>query len=176
MSDITAIDEKQSMDTSKKPSHVHAAPHDFLDAMEGGVVHEGTYTDIPAPNVAQRYINKLEAMAGMESRGIERVTEEERATRTELIDYIQMSLIWFSSNITANNLTVGLLGPLVFGVGLKDSMLLGVFGTLVGSAGTGYISTFGPKSGNRTLVYVGPCLADVRPNVWSCSSECRTQD
>lgn len=159
MSDITATDEKQSMDISKRAPHVHAAPHDLLEAMEGGVIHEGTYTDIPAPNTFQRYVNKLESLAGVEARGIERVTEEERVTKTRLADYLQMALIWFSSNITANNLTVGLLGPAAFYVGLRDAMIIAAFGSFVGSVGTGYISTFGPMSGNRTLVYVDPWVS-----------------
>lgn len=35
---------------------------------------------------------------------------------------------------------------------MTDSMLLGVFGAIAGSAGTAYISSCGPLSGNRTLV------------------------
>ena len=31
-------------------------------------------------------------------------------------------------------------------------MIIGAFGSLAGACGTGYISTFGPLSGNRTLV------------------------
>jgi len=127
-------------------THDHAAPHDYLSAVENG-------EDVPVPpNPLQRWVLTLERQAGVEARGIERVPESLRAKKTTLMDYVQMCLIWFSANLTANNLMVGLLGPLLFGLGLTDGMLLGTFGSLLGSAGAGYISTFGPISGNRTLV------------------------
>ena len=45
-----------------------------------------------------------------------------------------------------------MLGPLAYDLGFTDSALCCVFGTLLGSAGAGYMSTFGPESGNRTMV------------------------
>jgi len=45
-----------------------------------------------------------------------------------------------------------MLGPLAYDLGFIDSALCCVFGTLLGSAGAGYMSTFGPESGNRTMV------------------------
>ncbi|KAK0612628.1 hypothetical protein B0T17DRAFT_593520 [Bombardia bombarda] len=44
--------------------------------------------------------------------------------------------MWFSANISANNLAVGLFGPLVFGLGCS----------------TAYTRIWGPQSGNRTMV------------------------
>ncbi|OIW23409.1 hypothetical protein CONLIGDRAFT_585441 [Coniochaeta ligniaria NRRL 30616] len=88
----------------------------------------------------------------MESRGIQRVPESLRERETTFADYAQMSVIWFSSNITANNILVGLLGPLLFGVGLVDAMVLGAFGAMLGAACTGYVGSFGPMSGCRTMV------------------------
>lgn len=41
---------------------------------------------------------------------------------------------------------------MVFNLGLTDAMLTGTFGTLLGAIATSYIATFGPASGNRTLV------------------------
>ena len=104
-------------------------------------------------NFMYRFARRLEELAGAEARGIERVPEWEREERkTSLADYIQMGLIWFSSNLTANNITLGMLGPLTFELGLTDCLLLGTFGSMVGAIGVAYISTFGPMSGNRTLV------------------------
>jgi hypothetical protein len=92
----------------------------------------------------------------VETRGIERVPESDRPAKATPADFIQIMLIWFSANLTLNNLTLGLLGPLVFYVGLKDAMWLGAFGSIAGSLGTAYMSTFGPLSGNRTLVRQEP--------------------
>ncbi|OJJ43911.1 hypothetical protein ASPZODRAFT_154396 [Penicilliopsis zonata CBS 506.65] len=91
-------------------------------------------------------------MLGLEARGIERVPESLRSHEASLRDYVQIALIWFSSNLTANNIILGFLGPLTFNVGLVDGMVVATFGLLVGCSATSYISTFGPVSGNRTLV------------------------
>ncbi|CZR55572.1 related to nucleoside transporter [Phialocephala subalpina] len=70
---------------------------------------------IPTPtNTLQRLANRLETIAGIEARGIERVPESERERKYAAKDYLYMAMIWFSAN--------------------------------------SYISTFGPMSGNRTLV------------------------
>ncbi|KAF1843782.1 uncharacterized protein K460DRAFT_378857 [Cucurbitaria berberidis CBS 394.84] len=99
----------------------------------------------------QRFCNRLDAVCGVEARGIERIPEELRERSMTLKDYIHMFTIWFSMNCTANQLTLGVLGPVSYGLGLTDSMVICMFGTIFGSLCTGYISTFGPRSGLRTL-------------------------
>lgn len=68
--------------------------------------------------------------------------------------YIQMALLWFSANISANNLAVGMLGPLLFELGFLDSAMCSVFGIFVGAAATAYMSIWGAQSGNRTMVWL----------------------
>ena len=99
----------------------------------------------------KRWNDKIEGLAGLEARGITRVLPEEKHDISP-IGYVQMWILWFSVNITVNNLAVGFLGPLVFSLGWVDSVLLTVFGCALGSVGTAYTSTFGAESGNRTLV------------------------
>lgn len=94
---------------------------------------------------------KIESLAGIEARGITRVLPHERDAPTSR-NYAQMALIWFSANLTANNLALGLLGPLVYDLSFTDAALCAVFGAIIGSAGTAYMSIWGPQSGNRTLV------------------------
>ena len=132
-----------------KPNHRHnAAPHDLIDAAEAGV---GASYVLPT-NTMQKWVDKLESLAGIEARGIGRVPDSIKAEKTTTEDYVQMCLIWLSANLTANNMMIGMLGPLTFGLGLRDSMLLATFGSLAGGAGSSYIASFGPASGNRTLV------------------------
>jgi len=100
----------------------------------------------------QRFTNRLEALAGVEARGIQRVPPEQKSGRATFSDYLQVFLVWFSADLTANNIALGLLAP-VYGLGLTDAMIVGTFGSMTGSAITGYISSFGPPSGNRTLVF-----------------------
>ncbi|CAK7214856.1 Vitamin B6 transporter [Sporothrix curviconia] len=125
----------------------HDVPHDLLDVVEAGevIVSDG-------PRFLGAWTAKLESLLGLEARGVERVPEHQRLRKVTVGDYLQMTLIWFSSNLTLNNLAIGVLGPTAYYLGMTDSMLLGVFGVIAGSAGTAYISTFGPLSGNRTLV------------------------
>jgi hypothetical protein len=106
---------------------------------------------IPVPTRLQRWNNKIESLSGLEARGIARVLPEERHG-SSVMGYAQMAILWFSANVTANNLAVGLLGPLLFELGFVDSALMAAFGSLVGSIPTAYMSTWGAQSGNRTMV------------------------
>ena len=135
-----------------EPASPSAGPHDYLDAVEGGHGVSPNYKDNGHLNIAQRWVDRLESLAGLEARGVERVPEEARARMVTTGDYLQMAMVWFSVNLTANNLTIGILGPATFYLGLKDAMWIAFFGSLTGSAFAAYISTFGPISGNRTLV------------------------
>ncbi|KAL8867926.1 MAG: hypothetical protein Q9174_005340, partial [Haloplaca sp. 1 TL-2023] len=109
------------------------------------------YTSIPIPPKLRTWNQRIESLAGLEARGITRVLPEERHGAS-IMGYIQMSLLWFSANITANNLAVGFLGPLLFELGFLDSAMCVVFGCFVGSLPTAYMSIWGAQSGNRTMV------------------------
>lgn len=146
MSDTKEEPHDDAIVTKPSPHHV-AAPHDLMDA-EAGIV--AMY--VRPGNRMQKWVDKLESLAGIEARGIERVPDSIKAEKTTTEDYVQMCLIWLSANLTANNMMIGMLGPLNFGLGFRDSMLLATFGSLTGGAGSSYIASFGPASGNRTLV------------------------
>ncbi|KAL8701805.1 MAG: hypothetical protein Q9201_004719 [Fulgogasparrea decipioides] len=106
---------------------------------------------IPVPPKLHKWNQRIESLSGLEARGITRVLPEERHGAS-VMGYIQMALLWFSANISANNLAVGFLGPLLFGLGFLDSAMCAVFGILVGSAATAYMSIWGAQSGNRTMI------------------------
>lgn len=88
----------------------------------------------------------------LEARGIQRVEPDERQ-ELRLLGYSQVAIMWFSVNLAANNITLGMLGPAVFTLGFLDSCMTSVFGAFVGSLVVAYIATFGPKSGNRTMIF-----------------------
>ncbi|KAL8763248.1 MAG: hypothetical protein Q9184_000888 [Pyrenodesmia sp. 2 TL-2023] len=106
---------------------------------------------IHVPPKLSKWNQRIEGLAGLEARGITRVLPEERQ-KASIIGYVQMALLWFSANISANNLAVGTLGPLLFGLGFLDSAMCAVFGIMVGSAVTAYMSIWGAQSGNRTMI------------------------
>jgi hypothetical protein len=99
----------------------------------------------------ERLNEKILSIRYLEKRGFERVPISERHEITGT-KYMQIVLLWFSTNITANNIAVGMLGPLAYNLGFTDSALCAAFGAVLGSAGAAYMSTFGPDSGNRTMV------------------------
>jgi hypothetical protein len=119
--------------------------------------NESLSSESPIPPAAtsesflERLNEKILSVRYLENRGFERVPISERHEITGT-KYMQITLLWFSTNITANNIAVGMLGPLSYNLGFTDSALCAVFGAVLGSAGAAYMSTFGPESGNRTMV------------------------
>ena len=107
------------------------------------------------PNRLARWNARIEGLAGLEARGIARVPPEERQ-ESSVLGYAQMAMLWFSTNIVANHVAIGFLGPLVFDLGFVDSVMMAMFGALVGAVGTAYMSIWGAQSGNRTMVCFRP--------------------
>lgn len=104
------------------------------------------------PLAVLRNINDwIEGLSGFEARGITRVLPEERQPASLLAD-LQVAILWFGANISANNMTSGLFGPLIFGLGFKDSVYCAIIGCFLGCASTSYMAMWGPQSGNRTMV------------------------
>lgn len=114
---------------------------------------EGTVEVIREPTAMRQWNKKLEQVLGVEARGVDRVPEDERSPEVmRFLDYVQMAIVWFSANVTLNNIVIGLLGPISYELGIVDSMVIGTFGTMLGCLCVAYMATFGPISGNRTLV------------------------
>lgn len=88
----------------------------------------------------------------LEARGIERVQEHERIPKLSWVSYLQVFLLWLSVNLAANNITLGMLGPAVYGLSFMDSALCAVLGAVVGSTASSWMATWGPISGIRTMV------------------------
>ncbi|KAL2218931.1 putative nucleoside transporter, partial [Thermoascus aurantiacus ATCC 26904] len=102
-----------------------------------------------------RYVKRFEQQLveyNLEARGIQRVDENERI-RLSWVSYLQVFLLWSSINLAANNITLGMLGPAVYALSFLDSSLCSVFGAFVGSLVAAWSATWGPVSGNRTMVF-----------------------
>ena len=139
-------------------ANAHADPEKALDEKTVEDIHissdsSSSHDVLPlhVPQTVSRWNKTIESIRGLEARGISRVPPSERETPS-LANDIQIVLLWYSANITANNLGVGFLGPLLFDLGFLDSALLVVFGCLVGSLGPAYTAIWGPQSGHRTMV------------------------
>lgn len=97
----------------------------------------------------KRFNERLESLSAFEARGIARVPPDERQPSSTAGD-VQVALLWFSANISCNNLIVGLYGPLLFQLGFLDSAMCAVFGAFLGSLSTAFMAIWGPKTGHRT--------------------------
>ena len=91
----------------------------------------------------------------LEIRGIQRVEEHEKV-QIGWFGYLQVFILWVSVNLAANNITLGMLGPAVYGLSFKDASLCAVFGCLVGGIPVAWVASWGPLSGNRTMVRPEP--------------------
>jgi len=87
-----------------------------------------------------------------ETRGIKRVLPEDRHSLAQM-GYIQIAMLWFSVDLTANNITLGMLGPTVFRLNFTEASLCAVLGMIVGILPVAYIATFGPRTGLRTMAF-----------------------
>ncbi|KAI0684962.1 NCS cytosine-purine permease [Cytidiella melzeri] len=84
---------------------------------------------------------------GVEARGILPVPPNQR-TDTQ---YSKIFYIWLSANFNILSFSAGTLGPVVFGLGLRDSCLVILFFNLLCSAPPAYLTTWGPKLGLRQM-------------------------
>jgi NCS1 nucleoside transporter family len=146
------------------PNMAHQA-NDIGDSNEKSIqaalapnVHDALPTDEHPPTntgglkQAWKSFERQLVAYNLEARGIQRVDDDERQD-LKALGYSQVAIMWFSVNLAANNITLGMLGPAVFALGFLDSAMLSVFGAFVGSVVVAYIATFGPKSGNRTMIF-----------------------
>ena len=87
-----------------------------------------------------------------EARGVQRVEPHETHAQTWK-DYVQAFLMWLSVNLAAVNITLGMLAPTVYDLSFKDGAICAAFGSLLGSIIVAYVATWGPVSGNRTMIF-----------------------
>lgn len=128
-------------DTEKDGDSAHERQADVLTPLPTG-----------SKTLFQRWESAL-TKYNLEGRGIQRVLPYERhAPNSPQTSLGQICLLWFSINLAANNVTLGMLGPSIFGLSFLDSTLLSVFGMFIGCLPVAYISTFGPSSGLRAMV------------------------
>ncbi|KAL8722069.1 MAG: hypothetical protein Q9225_001391 [Loekoesia sp. 1 TL-2023] len=116
----------------------------------------GEQHDIPpTPRILKgrltRWNNKMEGLGGLEARGITRVLPEEKHDMG-VMGYLQMFSLWFSISLVATTVVTGLLGPLLFNLGWVDCVCCVIFANALSCCGTAYTATFGPQSGNRTMI------------------------
>ncbi|TFK28475.1 hypothetical protein FA15DRAFT_700929 [Coprinopsis marcescibilis] len=99
------------------------------------------------PVYGDRWTKRL-LRIGVEDRGVQPIPIELR-TDTQLY---KVFFIWFSWNINILTFSAGTLGPVVFGLGLRDTCLTILFFNLLCCLPAAYLCTWGPKTGMRQMV------------------------
>jgi hypothetical protein len=140
-----------SISNDEKTSRMVLAPHEGLPISDTGAETNPNSFGGKLQLKWKRFERQLVAY-NLEARGIQRVEPDERHDLRNL-GYTQVAVLWFAINLAANNITLGMLGPAVFYLGFLDSCMCAVFGMLVGCLPVAYIATFGPRSGNRTMIF-----------------------
>ncbi|KAI9691100.1 MAG: hypothetical protein M1822_008720 [Bathelium mastoideum] len=103
----------------------------------------------------------LDAKVGIETRGIDRIPDEERRPPS----IWNIFFLWWSMNVHVGVLPLGLLGP-QFGLSLRQSVAASMVGIVLGALCTAYTGTLGPKLGLRQvkLRRLGTPLAFMAPS------------
>jgi len=143
-----------AVDVEKAPSG-QSYPDGDIDGISNRPRDRGPHST-PAHTATgpESYLRRFEDQLikyNLEARGIQRVEPHECHALTWK-SYIQIFLMWFSINLVAVNITLGMLAPTIFTLSFKDAALCAAFGAMLGSVAVAYIATWGPISGNRTLV------------------------
>ncbi|KAK6198605.1 purine-cytosine transport protein [Scheffersomyces amazonensis] len=101
------------------------------------------------------WIYKLDDF-GIETRGIERVSSEERrqlaSSKPRYYQFVHVIGLWFSACGGLTSMSSFFLSSFLFGLNMRDSMVSGLIGMIIGCLVPAYCSTMGPKSGCRQMV------------------------
>ncbi|KAF3989839.1 hypothetical protein FT663_03375 [Candidozyma haemuli var. vulneris] len=106
--------------------------------------------ELRAYGLFKRFSDKLDSF-GVESRGIERIQPYERAVNKKK-QFITVMGLWLSACGGLSSMSSFYLGPLLFGLGLKNTAITGLVGMTVGCLVAAYCSLMGPRSGCRQMV------------------------
>ncbi|KAF8830118.1 hypothetical protein HHX47_DHR2000736 [Lentinula edodes] len=85
---------------------------------------------------------------GVESRGISPVPSSQRTDTS----YYKLFFIWFTMNFNILSFSAGTLGPVAYGLGIRESCLVILFFNALCCAPPAYFATWGPKLGMRQMV------------------------
>ena len=143
-------------------AHTNAFPEDTKNLSFDLLGHYESPTVPNSPEILlARWNARIEGLAGLEARGIIRVLPEEKHAGGSR-SYLQMFALWFNMNLAGTNIITGLLGVLVFELGWIDCVCIVVFACGLSACAAAYTSTFGPESGNRTMVHTRADTAQSR--------------
>ncbi|KAJ4001874.1 permease for cytosine/purines, uracil, thiamine, allantoin-domain-containing protein [Lentinula boryana] len=102
---------------------------------------------IPPPYFSNSLTKRLLSW-GVESRGISPVPPSQRTD----MSYYKLFFLWFTMNFNILSFSAGTLGPVAYGLGIRESCLVILFFNGLCCAPPAYFATWGPKLGMRQMV------------------------
>lgn len=112
-----------------------------------GTVETGSIVSWVKSKTAQMS-RKLDSM-GVETRGIQRIPPYERGTSRQ---FLSVAGLWLSAAGGLSSMSSFFLGPLLFELTFKQSLVSGLISMAIGCGIAAYCSTMGPQSGCRQMV------------------------
>ncbi|WPK23083.1 hypothetical protein PUMCH_000307 [Australozyma saopauloensis] len=100
--------------------------------------------------IVKKMSDKLDSL-GVEVTGIDRIPGNKRA-QNKTKQLIHVIGLWISASGGLSSMSSFYLGPLLFGLGLKKTLILGLTGQIFGCLIAAYCSLMGPRSGCRQMV------------------------
>ena len=118
-------------DAEKGPLPTSASPEDDISPISDRHSNNGQSSAFLSriTRYARRFEEQMLAY-NLEVRGIKRVEVHERHDLKSL-GYTQIAILWFSINLAANNITLGMLGPAVYYLSFRDAAFCAVFGMML---------------------------------------------
>jgi NCS1 nucleoside transporter family len=101
--------------------------------------------------IYSKKVSKFIDSLGVESKGIHRYLPNERYPENSWLPYISTLGLWISGCGGLTSMSSFFLGPLIFSLGYKDTLLYGLLGSIIGCFIAAYCSTMGPRSGLRQM-------------------------
>ncbi|EMD31874.1 hypothetical protein CERSUDRAFT_119154 [Gelatoporia subvermispora B] len=152
-------------DTNKEKTNAFVQSDQELGSFSEETLREAN--DLRFSNSLSRRLMKW----GVEARGILPVPAEQR-TDTQ---YSKIFFIWFSANFNILSFSAGTLGPVVYGLSLRDSCLVILFFNLLCNLLPAYLTTWGPKLGLRQMCqarYSFGFFGVIVPSLFNLASLC----
>ncbi|CUS25200.1 LAQU0S34e00166g1_1 [Lachancea quebecensis] len=106
------------------------------------------YVKLTSKNRCFAFMDAINAKLGTETKGIEPTTEDERNDASLL----NAASMWFSANMVIAAFSVGVLGPIVFGLNFWGCVIAVVVFAFLGVLPVAFYSIFGAELGLRQMI------------------------
>lgn len=110
--------------------------------------HTSEQSDSDEESGYQLKLRQILHSGQVEQNGIAPIPIEDRTSTR----FINIFTVWCSANTNILGITFGMLGPLVYGLSLRDSALTILFFNLLTVLPPAYLAMFGPRTGMRQMV------------------------